>query len=62
MVRTFDASFLRKIIGYSVQFDGVGLPKTNDDSRGFCSQFAIFEKQEKKSLEKDKDGSPKKIL
>ena len=32
--------------GYFVNFDGVGLPKTNDESRGFCSQIAIFEKRE----------------
>jgi len=40
------ANTAAKRYGYFVSFDGVGLPKTNDESRGFCSQFAIFEKRE----------------
>ena len=31
--------------GYNMCLDGVGLPKTNDTSRGFCTQIAIFQKQ-----------------
>jgi len=61
MVRNF-VTYLRgnNWLGYSVQFDGVGLPKTNDDSRGFCSQFAVFEKQENQISGEDRP--PKKVL
>jgi len=36
--------------GYSVYIDGIGLPKTNDISRGFCTQIAVFQKQQMTEL------------
>lgn len=39
------ADTIAKTYGYNMCLDGVGLPKTNDTSRGFCTQIAVFQKQ-----------------
>jgi len=30
---------------YDIRFEGVGIPKNNDMSKGFCSQIVIFSKK-----------------
>ena len=41
---------------YDLKFDGVGIPKNNDLSRGHCSQIAIFSQ---KKIEEAPEIEPK---